>query len=351
MFNVNARWTMLLTALLVVGCARPRFSQNAVDRVTLSRRALGILSAAVRYDQNPAVRVAAVEALETAAPDEGAAWIRAALWDDHAAVRFAACLAVGRLRDAESTGTIRARVSDVDANVQVAALFALHRLGREENTGRMATYLLAGDDVTLRRNAGLVLGMMDEPSAVKVLARAMEDRDPGVRHHALEAMARLGNREARQELTFMTNAGIGPEEVFAIAALAATRDPVYAQAFRYKLATATHIETRLAAARGLGLLGLDEGYDVALRALRFVRPVRRSANDSREGQALRARQMAASALSAIGRVDALPALARLLDRSRDPRVQVSAARAILEILAVDRSDALPFEADTGRPGN
>ncbi len=149
----------------------------------------------------------------------------------------------------------------------------------------------------------------------------------------------------------MTNAGIGPEEVFAISALAATHDPVYAEGFRYKLATATHIETRLAAARGLGLLGFDDGYDVALRALRSVRPVRPSASDSPEGQTLRARQMAASALSAIGRVDALPALDRLLERSRDPRVQVSAARAILEILAVDRSDALPFEADTGHPGH
>jgi HEAT repeat protein len=54
------------------------------------------------------------------------------------------------------------------------------------------------------------------------------------------------------------------------------------------------------------------------------------------------RQLAAAALGAIERVDALPALADLLEDDRDPRVQVSAARAILEIIEANRAETLPF---------
>jgi HEAT repeat protein len=157
-------------------------------------------------------------------------------------------------------------------------------------------------------------------------------------------MARLGNHEARQELTFMTGAGVGSDEVFAINALAATGDPAYAETFRYKLATATHLETRLAAAQGLGLLHSDEGFETAMRTLRGDQPTRSDPHDPAEEQMLRTRQLAAAALGAIGRADALPALAELLDDSRDPRVQVSAARAILDIVDADRKKALPYAA-------
>ncbi|UCC29468.1 MAG: HEAT repeat domain-containing protein [Phycisphaerales bacterium] len=312
--------------------------------MTLERRAMEYLTAAIRYQANPVVRVEAVEALESNGCNEGLPWIRAALLDDHPAVRFAACVAVGRCADPVALGSIRKCVDDQDASVQVAALFALHYLGQTRQTGRIPTYLLNHEDATVRRNAALILGLLEEPSAVKVLARAMRDRDAGVRQHALEAMARFGNREAKQELVFMTNTGIGSEEVFAIGALAETGDPVYVETFRYKLSTATHLETRLAAARGLGRLGSDEGFETALRALRTRKPLIEDPNDPPAGQILRVRQMAAAALGVIGRAEALPALAELMEDPDDPRVQVSAARAILEILAADRERALPFGA-------
>jgi HEAT repeat protein len=205
-------------------------------------------------------------------------------------------------------------------------------------------YLLHDNDAMVRRNAALVLGLLGEQGAIKVLAKGMKDADAGVRDHSLEAMARLGNRDARQELTFMTGAGVGSDEVFAITALAATGDSAYLETFRYKLATATHLETRLAAARGLGLLHSDEGFEFARRTLQVTRPSRSDPQDPAEEQVLRARQLAAAALGAIGRADALPAMADLLNDSRDPRVQVSAARAILDIVDSNQKKALPFAA-------
>ncbi len=332
----------LLLLTITAGCAQPHKADNDLNRMTLKRRAMECLTAAIRYQANPVVRVEAVEALESSGCNEGLPWIRAALLDDHPAVRFAACVAVGRCVDPVALESVRKCVDDHDASVQVAALFALHHLGQTWQTGRIPTYLLNHDDVTVRRNAALILGLLDEPGAVKVLARAMRDRDAGVRQHALEAMARFGNREARQELAFMTNAGIGSEEVFAIGALAQTGDPVYLETFRYKLATATHLETRLAAARGLGRLGSDEGFETALKALRTRKPLINDPNDPPAGQILRVRQMAAAALGVIGRSEALPALGELMEDPADPRVQVSAARAILEILEADRERALPF---------
>ncbi len=328
--------------MLLAGCAMPQRVHTGDNHVTLKRRALRCLKAAIQYEHNPAVRVEAVEALESSSCEEGLPWIRAALLDGHPAVRFAACVALGRLEDGVVERRLRTCLTDEDDSVQVGALFALHRLGYSELTGRMPAYLLNGEDVTVRRNAALVLGLLNEPGTLKVLARAMRDRDAGVRQHALEGMARLGNREARQELSFMTNAGLGTEEAFAIQALSETGDPIFRDTLRYKLATAVHLETRLAAARGLGRLGSDEGFDVALAALKNRLRLVNDPNDTASGQILRARQMAAVALGAIGRPQALPALSKLMDDPADPRVQVSAARAVLEILAVNRADALPF---------
>jgi HEAT repeat protein len=326
----------------IEGCAGPtdagakpaastRTASATSPLMAARRRSMDCLSAAMRYPHNPVVRVEAVEALESAGGEPALPWIRSALMDEQAGVRFAACVAAGRLRDRVSERAIRERLQDPDASVAAAAIFALHRLGDTRESGRLTAFLLQHKEVMVRRNAALLLGLLGEPSAIKVLARAMSDPDPGVRHHALEAMARLGNPEARQELVFMANAGVGSEEVFAVAALGETGDSMYIDTLRYRLANAPHLETRLAAARGLGRLGSSDGFDTALRALASTPTPYRDPNDNPADQLLRVRQLAAAALGAIGKDDAVPALTRMMESSTDPRIQVSAARAILEI--------------------
>lgn len=308
------------------------------------------LKAAVRYQANPVVRVEAVEALESCGLGSVLPWLRAAITDDHPAVRFAACVAVGRRGDHVATSSLRDRVYDEDASVQVAALFALHQLGHTEGTGRIPTYLVARNEVTVRRNTALLLGMFDAQTSIKVLARAMRDTDEGVRHHALEAMAKHGVHEAKQELAFMTSSGVGSQEVFAIAALAGTGDKTYVDTFRYKMKRGVHLETRLAAARALGDLGLDDGFELALQTIRRPVRVRRASHDGAGSQRLRTTQLSAAVLGVIGRLDALPSLSRLLKQSRDPRIQVSVAKAILDILQASDQHEFPFAADHQRGG-
>jgi HEAT repeat protein len=313
--------------------ARSRASTWARAEWTPTEAATAALKAGVQYPHNPVVRAEAVEALEATGKVEMLPWIRTALLDPHPGVRFAACAALGTLRDSGGEVGVRKCLTDADPNVQAAAVYAVHRLGDEGNTSRLATFLLTHDQVVVRRHAALLIGKLGEPSGIKLLARAMNDPDVGVRHHALEAMARLGNPEARQSLVFLCNSGVGSDEVFAINALAELRDPMYEDTFRYKLETSQHLETRLAAARSLGLLGFDDGFRLAMQSLRTSKAGTQDPKDPPEGQILRTRQLAAAALGAVGRRDAVPAMEEVLRESTDPRLQISVAKGILEIEA------------------
>ena len=333
---------MLVSIPFLTSCVEPNPSTNSMAPSDDSARAMECLKAALGYDANPAVRVQAVEALQDAGDPEVLPWIRSALLDEHPGVRFAACLAVGRNRDAGASAGLSKCLSDADPSVRLAAIYAQHRLGRTERTGELAGALITHRDAAVRRNAAFILGLLGEPGGVKVLAKAMKDPDAGVRQHALEAMTRLGNAEAQQELSFRANSGVGADELFAVSALAACNDRALADSFRFKLENAAHIETRLAAAKALGALGDASGFQTAISALRSPKPSTDTPDDPAPAQALRIQQLAAGALGAIRRPQALTDLRRVMDRSDDPRVQVSAAKAILEIRGSLSSSEEPF---------
>lgn len=326
------------TAFNVTGCAaspRPRAALTAESPALRDRALLG-LESSLRFPDNPVVRAQAVEALQDSGSTEALPLIRLSMTDEHPGVRFAACVALGAMKDHPSRSRLESIVGDEDASVGAAAVFALHRLGDDRQTGRLSALLLEHKEPTVRRNAAMLLGMLDEPGSVKLLARAMRDGDAGVRDHALEAMARLGNREAAQELSFMANSGVGSVETFAVTALSNGGNRSHMDLLRYKLGSAVHLETRLAAARGLGLFGDAAGYDEAMRALSSPRPATPDPNDPPSEQRLRALQLASAALGAIGSRAALPMLERVMRADPDPRVQVAAAAAIARITAPSR---------------
>ncbi len=327
------------------GCATNPYTSGSRQSAELEQRALATLRQGMRYEVAPVVRCQAVEAMRLGAPETGLPWIRAALRDESAIVRFAACVALGELRDADSQTRIRGLLSDPNPSVQVAAIFALHRLGDPSQTHRLADTLLYGRDAAARRNAAMVLGKLGEPGAVQILARVMNNRDEGLRLQALESMAQLGSREAMQELQFIAHSGLGAMEVLAITALGSTEDGRFIKMYRYKLQTATHIETKLAAARALGRLGSSEGLSVAMKNLKFNAPQRGGAaakDDSPVAQIVRTRTMAALALGAIGDLSALPALVAAMDDPYDPRVELAVALATLQILDKASDTRLSF---------
>jgi HEAT repeat protein len=199
----------------------------------------------------------------------------------------------------------------------------------------------------VRRNAALLLGRLGEKGAIALLARAMSSSDPALRIEALESMARLGGEEAIHQLKFTAHSGAGAEETLALLALGDTRNPELTDLYRFKLQNARHLETRLAAARALGLLRKPEGYELALRGLEFVPGAGDPTDDPPEHQLLRIRQLAAGALGAIGRDQAIPALNKVMSQDPDPRVQLAAAKAILDLTAPAAS---PFSRGRGTGG-
>ncbi|MCP4245595.1 MAG: HEAT repeat domain-containing protein [bacterium] len=329
---------------MLAGCAPAtpgRFDVRQAE--TLEARALECLKRGVGYEPLASVRIASIESLQDEAPEVGLPWIRTGLTDEHPAVRFATCMALGMLGDEASREVFLRLLDDPDPSVQIAAVFALHRLGDQRYTGRLAAWLRHHPEPAVRRNAALALGRLGEPGAIPLLAGVIGSEDGGLHAQALETMALLGNEEAIQQLTFVASSGIGPQEVLAINALALVGDEELAETFRYKLEHGDFLEVRLAAARGLGEIGSNEGLQVALRALRFNQPKRGIEHDPPENQIMRIRQMAALAAGAIGDPAALKPLGERLEDNADPRIQVAAAKAILRIINRHKRETLPFE--------
>ncbi len=323
--------------MMVMGCATIPRALDPVAEGALRDRAEEALKRAVRYEHAGSVRAFGIEVMQRRLGEEGLPWIRNALLDESAGVRFAAIMALGTLGDAHSHERIRSVADGDDQHLEVAALYALHRLGDTSRSARLPKLLLESPSAEVRESVALVLGLLGEPGALKLLARAMKDQDDAVQRQALESMALLGNREAIQQLTFSASSGLGFQRVSAINTLADLATPSLEDTFRYKLEQGEYIETRLAAARALGELNNDAGLRVALGGLRFDNPQLGVSQDPPGEQIWRVRQLAALALGAIGDRRALGPLGRLLNGSSDPRLQVVAADAILGILEADPS--------------
>lgn len=338
------------TALLsccgyLMGCVSGPPELSAIQTVDLQREAVEYLKRGIQYEANPVVRIEAVQGFESWGHEDGYPWIRSALIDQSPGVRFAATVAVGLLGDELARDAVSGLLRDPDPSVRAAAMFALHRLGDQSLTGRLATFLVSHEDPLVRRNAAMVIGFLDEPGVVPMLAGAMDDRDVGVQNQALESMARYGNEEARQRLVFMANSGVGSEEVIGIAALSEARNEALRDLFAYKLGDndAPYVETRLAAAYGLALLGEHAGFDLALQWVPSRRVSITDSEDSAEGRSVRIRQLSMAVLGAIGDPAALAVLREAMTSDRDARIQVAAAKAILEIIGGQDQEELPFE--------
>ena len=338
---------MVLACLAPLGCTQ--FDPDSPQVIELRERAVECLKRGVSYEYLATVRVQAIEALQERGGEAALPWIRQTLRDEVPAIRFAALLALGTHRDRVAEPEVRRLLDSEVTSDRLAAIFVLHRLGDTRYTAELASHLLEGDDIAGRRHAALILGLTGEEGAVKLLARAMREADVGLRANALEAMSLLGAEEARATLYANAYSGTGAEETFALTVLARTRDPRYREMYRQKLESALHLETKLAAARALGMLGDDEGFRTAQEALTY-QETRDRRNDPAANRTLRVRQMAALACGAIGDPRALDRLEKMMNDADDPRLQVAAAKAILDILGVVAPPAMPFGRSATQAG-
>ncbi len=304
-----------------------------VDERAVRAQALAIIRQGIAYQQNPVVRCQAIETLSETAPAGAEGWFIEALGDDNPGVRFAACVALGRMRHQPAKLMIERRLGDENHSVRAAALFALHRMGDTRRSGDLAELLLYHKAKEVRGNTAMLFGLLGEPKAVKLLERAARDSAYMVRWQALESRLILGDEAALPRVAAEINSGREDIRVLAMLAVGRYGERRSAEVLRYRLnREEDHLESRLAAARALGWLGFSDGIDLALTSLSFDSPSDNPKAGDPLNQIMRVRSMAALALGAIGDRKVLPHLKTTMTESEDPRVQVAAAHAILEIL-------------------
>lgn len=323
----------IVIASLVVGCgprARgpggplpkpPKLPPPPPARVDMpidpELRAAAEKELALAFGSNDAfIRANAVEATQRSLGAAGLDRYLKALDDEKSVVRFAAVMAVGTLQLKPAYPKVLAMLNDESKLVCVAVRYALHRLGDTRYSHDLEVFA-ADASPRVRANTAMVLGLLGEPSAVKVLRPMMSDLDAATRLQVMESLYRLGDKTAQEKLVVGTVSSDPGDQILSLLALAAPRDSRVFKVLAGKL-TSDYDEVTLAAARALGMIGSDEGMTVALRKV--------DAKDPRQ------RGMAALALGEIGRSDAQPALAKLLKDS-EPSVRLSAATAILQLKA------------------
>jgi HEAT repeat protein len=290
----------------------PKRENVPLDQV-LRRDAVSELNRALASN-DPILRANAVEGLQRGLGEAAAGRILSALDDKDRVVRFAATMATGTLKLAEAKPRLVTLAADPSKTVQIGARYALHMLGDTRLSHDFEAYAV-DPDPRVRANTVMVLGLLGEKSALKIFRGMRNDLNPAVQLQLIEARYRLGDESALEDLAVAAVSKFPDDQIIALLALSATRDERNARLIGGKL-TSDYTEVTLAAARSLGMLGVDSGTGVALKAAGSKEP--------------RQRAMAALALGEIRRSDTQSALEKLL-KDADPHVRLAAATAILQL--------------------
>jgi HEAT repeat protein len=292
--------------------AAPKYSPEALDSNLRAKAKAELLTEAGADD--PFLRCNAIEALSDVDPADAGPVVLKELSNKQASVRFAAAVAAGQIKLVDAYQPLLTMVDDPDLRVQAGVRFALHRLG-DTRLSHDLERLAGNPDPHVRGTTAFVVGLLREPSATRMLTTLLSDKSPAVRIQAAEALWRMGNLRGLEDLVAFSISGYPDDQIVALQAIAETRDQRVIQHVRGELQS-DYEEVSLAAARGLGMLGSDEGWDVVVPAANSKDP--------------RQRSLAALAMGAIGRSDLQKYLKGLLE-DKEPTVRISAATAILQL--------------------
>ncbi len=279
--------------------------QQAQNEITLAFNA-----------SDPVIKAQSLEAMSQTHDPNVADRVQRALADRNWLVRFAGAMCAGDLKLKSVYKPLVAAAYDAEPSVRAGVRYALHQLG-DKSLSKDLEALSTNADPQVRGNVAVVLGRMNEPTAVRVLRPMISDPEMEVRLQVAEALWRLGDPDGQKMLVAASLSKFPDDQIFSILGLAGPRDqrmkPYILAKFANDHDNQQYAELQLVAARGLGMLGDDSGFGLAVRKCADSDPRRRS--------------LAALALGDIGRPDAQDALAKLL---ADPvqEVRLSAATAL-----------------------
>jgi HEAT repeat protein len=192
---------------------RARAAELLGDAADTDEDAVEALITAAADDSAPAVRGAAVDALdqlgqrplealvaELADVDPGGAadWAAAReyqefLTADRPELRLAAATVLGRIGGEQAVSGLQKRFDDPDHRVRARAVRACGRIGARAVVPHLAEALGTDDSPQVRREAAEALGAIGDDRGVDALADALDDPNSDVRRAAVVALGELGD--------------------------------------------------------------------------------------------------------------------------------------------------------------
>jgi len=287
-------------------------------------------------------RVHAMEAIGRMKDPSSATVLVQGLESKNTLVRFASAMAIGDIGGYKpAAARLEAMAEDpkADTSVICACIYALHTIGHDKHMNELGRILM-GESVSGRANAAMVMGKMNEQSAIGPLQALMvEETDPRVKYNAVEALAKLGNKRAISIMESYVKGYYLDLRLAAIPVLTEINHPRTKPLLENLMAETKPPRVRISAAGGLGVLGIADGYTICIRALEDPQEILSSMYGknrplkTREIAALVSslRRLAAISLGKIRNSDALGVLLPLL-QDHDGSVRIAAAMSVVEIL-------------------
>ena len=336
---------MIMCFLLMVcqgcnirGLIGPEQSNTDYEKVRVDARNI-LLQAATSGDR--LTRVHAMEAIGRLGDKSMASVLIPGLDSEDPLIMFAAAMALGDIGGCpQAVGKLEqiAGNSESHTSVVCACVYALHMSGVDKYMFLLGPVLVS-DSVSDKSNVAFVMGRMNEPSALTPLRTLMnEESDPRVKYNVVEALARLGDTRAIKIMESYAKGYYMDVRLAAIPVIPSIKHPRARMLLLDLLDQTRPPRVRVAAAGALGQLGIEDGYDVCVQALRTPDSVlteQKNPDPVKNRHAVAAiaslRRLAAISLGKIGKKEGVDELIPLLGDS-DGSVRIAGAMSITRIL-------------------
>jgi len=353
--NLRLILVSLLVGGVMAGCQGLLSPEAALDYGQAYLDARATLMQASE-DPDPVTRSNAVEALSQSLGEEAGPVCKQALGDRYPSVRFAAAMAVGDLRYVPAKPTLLAmaqtgdqsELAEPDKRVFCAVIYALHRLGDTTYTSELGD-LLQDSEREVRANAAMVIGKMNEPSAIVPLKMQLADeQDPTVQLQLVEALALLGDQRNVDRLEAYTKTQIMEDQLVAISAMEHVRSPRTMPVLEGMAAQRYPPRIRVTALGSLAKLGQvdDAGFGFAMDCVREPEKVMHGAYEGRkqvsELEVRSLQRLAAITLGLMKKREAASILHPLLN-SPDGGVRAASAMSLMKLLGAYRPVETPAD--------
>lgn len=218
-------------------------------------------------------------------------------------------------------------LADESPDVQSAAFLSLQRVG--PTAYPQLRDALSSTRPPLRREAARTLGRLGDQESAPLLMTLLIDPDSSVRSAAAEALALLQHRPAIELARKIVVGGEPPLDGY-LRLLGYAKDPQHVGFIRIRLLEDHQVETRVAAAWALGMIGSPQGREALEHALTKDRTPE-------------VRRAAAVALGQLALPESIDLLKRQCAKDPDARQEILAALA-----RYDASQSVAFLIDTLR---